>query len=1061
MSYHTVPQRESDTSPDVADSHTTQFRSLSPDVEHVRSMNVAEDKSNDRLSSMIRSMLSAGPSYELIDGDMPHEHVEYDCENNEGSFGAVLSNMSDVFSHSRDLDESITSPTPLSYEAMRVVSREGSVRLRHPTPDLQSLQGAYLGNVERLERSAERLSMSSNIGEELRKIRMEQKRSNSRASSVITTQLDQGINQPPTSRQFSTSSNTSNSIISLNSAARSGGLSTNGLVTSPVDSFRSPSWSHRSVRGPSASQRSRLTQLSEPEYEGRPLDSPLSSKSISTTNISQYSPNSSHIANSFPNNKQEHIEIAETASHEHDMELQIQNGLAPGEALDRSATVASTDTYRHVTGLFADFDGVHISPDSRIVQTEDHVASRIVASNKALLASRPQSNADPSSGNMVYYPAPVPMMLNLPQKLSKLPAAVQRDKRRSQLLGPLPSDVRKSAVWLPGVLEANNEGDAAAPQNEQQSPKEHPQKSLATLPPQLRASIFFEHPAVSQTIKVKESSAVATLDSILDASAHAPISAFTDHPLTGHLGGDIYRKSVTNTSSGNLVALKEESRKSRSTLNLLKHRQSNANIIDDETRPDNALTDPGNWQPQLGDSSFRDEGEGQDTDRQTVPRGIAADSASGPEVLAPDQEFYETQEDLDAKEFADGAEYNGPPTTLLAELQLRKQQQKQRNRTAATSFPNGMHSTLLELDAVAQVQKKSRRDNHITLAWEDPHVQHSGSKKEDDEDIPLGLLFPGRKVLAYDKGARFDDDVPLGLIARRDMEDNEPLSHRRARLRGEDPLPQRRGLNKQASVNTLGIPQSTDVHDNTGVEDNEALGQSSRRLRGPLGTSNIRPVNSEFASEIMSHFGALPELKTRKAGTTDKTLEPEEETLGQRRKRLQAEREALSRDVSGNSTNVTRSVAGKRHSLADILQAHPVAGARTASYEAVSIPIPNGVRRHSQAVDGLLQRHEQLEFQKGQQASNQMPWSAHHNSAAGYGRERPVFMGQRMSSGNIPMAAGFGMFPFNDGEMVGFNRYPGILSNGGVGMVSSGQDQLPSDLKQRDMIDRWRQSVMH
>ena len=54
---------------------------------------------------------------------------------------------------------------------------------------------------------------------------------------------------------------------------------------------------------------------------------------------------------------------------------------------------------------------------------------------------------------MIYYPAPVPMMLNIPKRLSKLPSAPQMDKRRSETLGRLPSEARKSAVWLPEMPE--------------------------------------------------------------------------------------------------------------------------------------------------------------------------------------------------------------------------------------------------------------------------------------------------------------------------------------------------------------------------------------------------------------------------------------------------------------------------------------------------------------------------------------------------------------------------------------------------------------------------------
>ena len=60
------------------------------------------------------------------------------------------------------------------------------------------------------------------------------------------------------------------------------------------------------------------------------------------------------------------------------------------------------------------------------------------------------------------------------------------------------------------------------------------------LPEHLRANEFFEQMAPPQVVEIKEQSAVKTLDDILDASAHAPVSAFTDHAFAGHLGNEIY-----------------------------------------------------------------------------------------------------------------------------------------------------------------------------------------------------------------------------------------------------------------------------------------------------------------------------------------------------------------------------------------------------------------------------------------------------------------------------------------------------------------------------------------
>lgn len=80
---------------------------------------------------------------------------------------------------------------------------------------------------------------------------------------------------------------------------------------------------------------------------------------------------------------------------------------------------------------------------------------------------------------MVYYPAPVPMMLNLPKRLSKLPDSLQRDKRRSAMLDHIPAEARKSAAWLPGSSEDLEEHAVAAEQKAPPS-KEQKRRTVST-----------------------------------------------------------------------------------------------------------------------------------------------------------------------------------------------------------------------------------------------------------------------------------------------------------------------------------------------------------------------------------------------------------------------------------------------------------------------------------------------------------------------------------------------------------------------------------------------------
>ena len=87
-----------------------------------------------------------------------------------------------------------------------------------------------------------------------------------------------------------------------------------------------------------------------------------------------------------------------------------------------------------------------------------------------------------------------------------------------------------------------------------------------------------------------------------------------------------------------------------------------------------------------------------------------------------------------------------------------------------------MHSTLLQLEAVAQKQSEHRRQRPVTLAWEDPDVHKH--EEDEDEDVPLAVLFPEKANVP-------DQARPLGLMEKRELEESEPLSRRRARLRGE------------------------------------------------------------------------------------------------------------------------------------------------------------------------------------------------------------------------------------------------------------------------------------
>lgn len=923
--------------------------------------------------------------------------------------------------------------------------------LRHPTPDLQSLQGSYVKNVERLERSAERLSLSSDIDEEIRKMKLEQRISESRRSSILG-QSEERDARLSSSRQLSHGygSHASNSIVSTNNVARSGGFSPSAYFASPRSSSGSGSWSHNSVKERSTSQVSRLAQMSSSERDGRPLD-PMNR-------------GYEHVI-SPPDPSNTVLRVANTEFTLDDVEIPRPLNISPhkhldamGDLPDRPPTAASTDTYHHANGLFNDFDGVHIAPPPQPpVELHENTNGEAIPTGQET-PDRTSSFMEPApTENMVYYPAPVPMMLNLPQRLSKAPAASQRQRRQSEFLNGLPPNVRKSAPWLPDVVEKDDEESRLMPDDPPAEVQNHNRRNMADLPPQLRASVFFDYPATEQHVEVKGDSAVATLDSILDASAFAPVSAFTDHPIVGHAGAGVYSKPASKFKAGNSIPVEQlDHGKKRSSTNRLKKRNSASDLLAGPKTRNGSLLSLG---VQLGrrkssgrvvsDSVSLDEAATVNLQSEETPLRHLEVEHSHDDMADENVEFHDARGDFEAGEEEEQEElnqYSGQPTTLLAELALRKQQQKQRNRTAVTAFPDGMHSTLLELDAVAQVQRQSRKQKHVTLAWEDPTVQHAGVENQDDEDVPLGMLFPHGKLNLRDRSGGIDEDRPLGLIAKRAMEDNEPLSRRRARLRGEDAIQRKASPDRRASMYTLDIPgfdNGKEQEEPVEIE-SETLGQRRRRLRDQATTARSRPISGDFANEVMSQFGGLSaDHEPVPDPPVPKTLDPEEETLGQRRKRLQAERDAQSSAANGAANGAVKEAVneevqpakpalGNRHSMADLLQAHPAGGARSSSYG----------------------QQTQWTQEKQRASTNYIAM------ASRLGMLDPANRGSMSAAANsgspVPYAAPppvAGLYP---NPMVFNAPVPHPVTG-----LQMGQAPLELDSRQRDMIDRWRQSVMY
>ena len=831
-------------------------------------------------------------------------------------------------------------------------SPRGSADLRHPVPDLQSLQGAYVSNIERLEERAERMSShGSDIGEEIRKLQLEQKLSDSRKSSMRSGHVDESKFIPGTrSRNASTSSFT-NSIVDVNGAARWGGYSPAGFVASPVGSPQSP----QSHRQRASSRASRLGQVIHTENDA---DGQGGREHVLGRSVSQRSAASAHSRRAPSNHSttsfsRTYDQIAQEI--QENFNIQDNNYDNPHDYPDRPATAASTDTYLQARTLFTDFDGVHCEA---VIEEEGHTPRSSSSQARQSAMMHP-----PPTDGMVYYPAPVPKTLNLPKRLSQLPAANVQARRRTQLLEAMTTENRKSAPWLGD----DGFGHSAKDNRKSMDPRKSRQ-SLAGLPPQLRASAFFDQAVPLQEIEVKGESAEDTLEQILDASARAPVTAFTDHPIVGHVGSEVYGKEKNDKnrkSTATLMNDHSDDKKRRSSLNLLNaHRNSSGDPLN-KLKKRNSSADLNRLIVRESTSrmSLSGEFEGEIKDTPRDQEGGDATPTAKPVDGEPESIGDRGEDEVDDQEEEEeppAPQYFGPPTTLLAELQMRKMQQKSRNRTAATAFPDGMHSTLLELDAVAEIERKKRKAARVPLAWEAPE-DRPGEDDDSDEDVPLGVLFPGRDGLANKAATKqvSDWDRPLGLIAQRELEENEPLSRRRNRLLGNNPnkprtiSPLKRGSQLDLPIPTLTPPQPEDEE-----EEGETLAQRIRRLKNrealdsTVADARKSTVSAEFASELLSQLGTPADEDKPKVEPAPE--DPEEETLGQRRARLQAEAAARGDDAIRPKLKTSLS-------LADILSAHPVESnsnlARGMSDEKFVAALPQGSLLHANEIK--QERHKQ------------------------------------------------------------------------------------------------------
>ncbi|KAG9187347.1 hypothetical protein G6011_05218 [Alternaria panax] len=852
-----------------------------------------------------------------------------------------------------------------------MASPKADVDLRHPVPDLQSLQGAYVGNIERLEEHAERMSEAgSDLQEEIRKTYSELKLTESRRSSLRDIHSpDEPTRQASTrSRGVSTSSH-ANSIVDLNGNARWGGYSPGGYITSPAGSLRSgtgpwPKPPNSVGRQRSESKASRLGQIVHPEQveEEREVrdDQQSDSASPPQRKVSSFTRIFDEVANGLPEELRNSIQLGRPDPDELTHEDTHYRYTDHRDLPDRPPTAASTDTTHQARTLWQDFDGVHC-PDTVQEEPEPSHHSRQSSYAHSRHSSNPQSlmhrqnpsvhsiGAPPPDDGMVFYPAPVPKMLNLPKRLSQLPNMNQQAKRRTQLLESMQTENRKSMPLL-----GDNLMDT--------KPTKKNRQSLMALPPQLRASAYFDNRAApTQEFAVKGESAEDTLESILDASANAPVSAFTDHPFAGHVGNEVYgpehkRKSsklpeipptlqqTQRRSSFNILDTDHNAKGER--LKKLKKRNSSADM-------NLLLVKASESRMSLGDQL-----EEHDEDA----RGPAArdPDASRPSFEEGHPEDVDEEEESSEEEGEPEPLY-GAPTTLLAELQLRKAKQQTRKMNYVTLMEQGLidgRQTLLQMNDVAEAEKQRRIRKKVNLAWEAPQEEDS------DDDVPLGVLYKQTAPPQMRPSG-------MGLIEQRELEDREPLSSRRNRLLGVDPN-QRRTQYLGASTSQLNIPQITTPEPDSDEEPGETLADRMRRIKEKkdretaLGDVRKSTVSDDFASEMMSKFG-VPEAsgqeqsKDAPAAPPPGGEEEEEETLGQRRARLQAE--AAARGEEPPQPGAHRPGLGSTNSLADILAANPIDPhnqARKVSNEQLVSHLPQGSLLHQNVLDQERKKQQRL-----------------------------------------------------------------------------------------------------
>ncbi|TQS39047.1 hypothetical protein Golomagni_00433 [Golovinomyces magnicellulatus] len=728
---------------------------------------------------------------------------------------------------------------PLEQKTVVRAALPHQTAIQQPTPELQTSQGVYAGTIEHLERTAELFSMST-----YPEIKIEN------SNPIIPSLTLNGVQ---------------NQKFSGNSGAPKLELTLEGKT---IDS---------------------------PNYKTIPSESSPSDRHVRDFSAS-YKDYPSGLADILGVSVQPHA--TGNFSTQGDKSHKLQQ---ISEKIKQENPLTETTPTQVMEKMFADFDGSYLdqnsSNENRSGVSYGNRRAGNELSQKLSVSDRLSRASSEMDQQMVYYPAPVPTMLNLPKRLSQKPQSIPPNHRKSQLVSrnivtQNMTTSQPDAAKQETLSSTQGNGNLSLNPSDIISSTEtlRPTRNIGNLPPQLRASNFFEQKNLSKEVfELKDQSAVATLNSILDASAYAPVCAFTDHTFAGNLGLEVYGKNTAN--SRHISSQVSEIDKNRNgpwahsgRLKNKSHEKNGAFQATDQA------------QPNLIKSSIDDESKTVNKDTTSLSDPLKEDlhSVQSPEEHEPDDQDSEDEQ-------LDDEIYHGAPTTLLAELQMRKQRQKQRTQPLTKTFPNGIHSTLLELDKAIQTEQKTRRKCRTVLAWEEPAI----SQVQDDEDVPLAILYSNKPTMNH----------PLGLLEQHALEENESLSQRRNRLRGRLTAP----------------PPITPINDTfalpSELEEEETLKDRARRLKA-MNTPLIKPIFDEPVLSTLEKYESPSQKKEKESGNESAFLKEteEEETLGQRRKRLQAERELGMREVSGSLIKQLQppmQTLNSRKSMAELLSAHP------------------------------------------------------------------------------------------------------------------------------------------